>query len=77
MCVAPSFVFSRKVLNRLQIQDPPESGIDASHEFPGNMSNPIGQKYLVESHDLSDVGDGVLRESGTCRWQQDVPGSVE
>ena len=41
------------------------------------MSNPIGEIYFVESHDLSDVGDGVLRESGACRWQKDVPGSVE
>ena len=41
------------------------------------MSNPIGEIHFVESHDLSDVGDGVLREPGACRWQQDVPGSVE
>ena len=72
-----SFFFSRQVLNRLQIKDPPESGIDPRHEVPGYMSNPIGEIYFVESHDLSDVGDGVLRESGACRWQQDVPGSVE
>ena len=48
-----------------------------SHEFPGNLSNSIGEIGFVEGHDLSDVGDGVLREPGACRWKQGVPGSVE
>ena len=64
-------------LSQLQFQDPPESGIDVSHEFPGNLSNPTGEIGFVESHDLSDVGDGVLREPRACRWKQGVPGSVE
>ena len=61
----------------LQIQDPSESEIDASHEFPGSLSHPLGKIGFVESHDLSDVGDGVLWEPGTGRWKQDVAGSVE
>ena len=46
----------------LQIQDPSESGIDASHEFPGNWPHPAGETGFVERHDLSDVSDGVLWE---------------
>ena len=64
-------------LSRLQIQDLPESGINARHEFPGNLSNLIGKTGFVESHDLHDVGDRVLREPGACRWKQGVPGSAE
>ena len=52
---------------RLQIQNPSESGINVSHEFSGNLSNPGGEIGFVEGHDLSDVGDGVLREPGACR----------
>ena len=52
---------------RLQIQNPSESGINVSHEFSGNLSNPGGEIGCVEGHDLSDVGDGVLREPGACR----------
>ena len=61
----------------LQIQDPSESEIDASHEFPGNLSHTLGKIGFVEGHDLSDVGDGVLCEPGAGRWKQDVAGSVE
>ena len=68
---------ARRTKSQLQIQDSSESGINVSHEFPGNLSNPIGEIGFVEGHDLSDVGDGVLQEPGACRWKQDVPGSVE
>ena len=50
--------FASKMLTQVK---PGEFGINMSHEFSGNLSNPGGEIGFVEGHDLSDVGDGVLR----------------
>ena len=71
---------NRETLERflaLQVQDQFEARVDLDHQPRGKPPRTFREVVFVKRHDLSHVGDGVLRESCDLGRQKDVARGVE
>jgi hypothetical protein len=61
----------------LELQGQLQSGIYPRHDVRRDASNSVGEIAAVQSHDLRDVCDGVLRKTALPCSQQNVTRRIE